>query len=101
MFGWGVTLVDHNSHGVAFSSRAGDTERWLNGTKDWSKVKISPVIIEDKVWVGFDAVILKGVTVGEGAVIGARAVVTKSVAPWTIVAGNPAQVVRSLDPTER
>jgi galactoside O-acetyltransferase len=42
-------------------------------------------------------VILKGVTVGEGAVVGAKSVVTKDVPAWTVVAGNPARVVKSLE----
>ncbi|MFW6263972.1 MAG: Vat family streptogramin A O-acetyltransferase [Cyanobacteriota bacterium] len=51
-------------------------------------------IIGNDVWIGYDALIMPGVKVGDGAVIGARSVVTKDVAPYTIVAGNPAQVVR-------
>jgi len=101
MFGWGVTIVDHNSHSVGFPHRQGDTERWLRGEKDWSHVKIGPVSIGDKAWVGFNATILKGVTVGEGAVVAAGAIVTKSVPPWTIAGGNPAKVIRELSATER
>jgi acetyltransferase-like isoleucine patch superfamily enzyme len=52
------------------------------------------VIIEDDVWVGTRAVILQGVTIGRGAVIGAGAIVTRSVPPYAIAAGNPARVVR-------
>jgi acetyltransferase-like isoleucine patch superfamily enzyme len=52
------------------------------------------VTIEDDVWIGARAVILHGVRVGRGSVIGAGSVVTKSVPPYAIVAGNPAQVIR-------
>ena len=52
-----------------------------------------PVAIEDHAWIGARAIILPGVTIGEGAVVGAGAVVTKSVAPYTIVAGSPARVI--------
>lgn len=52
------------------------------------------VIIGHDVWIGTEAVILSGVTIGNGAVIGARALVSRSVAPYTIVVGNPASVVR-------
>jgi galactoside O-acetyltransferase len=55
-------------------------------------------VIQDKVWIGFGASILKGVTVGEGAVIGAQAVVTRDVAPYTVVAGNPARIIRHITP---
>jgi len=56
--------------------------------------KSMPVIIEHSAWVGARAIILKGVTIGEGAVIGAGAVVTNSVPPCTLVVGNPARIVR-------
>ncbi|MEH2171306.1 DapH/DapD/GlmU-related protein [Nostoc sp.] len=56
-----------------------------------------PILIGSNVWIGFDACILPGVTIGEGAIVGARSVVTQDVPPYTIVAGNPARVVRHLD----
>lgn len=52
------------------------------------------VVLEDDIWVGARAVILKGVRIGRGAVIGAAAVVTKSVAPYCVVAGNPARPIK-------
>ena len=55
-----------------------------------------PVRIEDDAWVGAGAIVLRGVTIGCGAVIGAGAVVTRDVPPYTIVVGNPARVVRRL-----
>ena len=58
-----------------------------------------PIHIESNVWIGFDCCILPGVTIGEGAIVGARSVVTQDVAPYTIVAGNPARVIRRLKPT--
>jgi acetyltransferase-like isoleucine patch superfamily enzyme len=57
---------------------------------------MSPVVIEDKVWIGFNVIILKGVRVGEGAVVAAGSVVTKDVPPYCVVAGNPAHVVKEL-----
>ena len=53
-----------------------------------------PVVIGNDVWIGFEAVILAGVTIGDGAIIGARAVVTKDVPPYTIVGGVPARPIR-------
>ena len=55
-----------------------------------------PVVIEDNVWIGLNCVILKGVHIGEGAIIGAGSVVRDSVAPRSLVIGNPAQVVKRL-----
>lgn len=57
---------------------------------EWKHVK-AKIIIEDYAWIGTGAMLLPGVTIGKGAVVGARAVVTKSVLPGVIVAGNPAK----------
>lgn len=101
MIAWGTTVVDHNSHSIYFSERQHDVIKWRRGEKDWSYVKIAPVTISDKVWIGFNAIILKGVTLGEGAVVGAGSVVTKDVKPWTVVAGNPARLIREIAEHER
>ena len=52
------------------------------------------IIIGNDVWIGYEAVIMAGVTIGDGAIIGARAVVTKDVSPYTIVGGIPAKSIR-------
>jgi acetyltransferase-like isoleucine patch superfamily enzyme len=57
-----------------------------------------PVNIRDNVWIGCRVIILKGVTIGEGAIVGAGSVVTKDVDPNTVVVGNPAQLKRRTDP---
>lgn len=54
-----------------------------------------PVVIEDDVWIGYRAMIMPGVRIGQGSIIGAGAVVTKDVLPYSIVAGNPAKLIRS------
>ena len=56
-----------------------------------------PIIVEDYAWIGAGAIILSGVTIGKGAVVAAGAVVTKSVAPYTMVAGVPANMKRHLN----
>lgn len=53
-----------------------------------------PTIIGNEVWIGTDALVLSGVTIGDGAVIGARALVCSEVAPYTVVGGNPAKIIR-------
>ena len=52
------------------------------------------IVVSDRAWIAYRAIILPGVTIGEGAVVAAGAVVTKDVKPYTIVAGNPAKVVK-------
>ena len=52
------------------------------------------IVIGNDVWIGYEALILSGVTIGDGAIIGARAVVTKDVPPYTIAGGVPAKAIR-------
>lgn len=54
----------------------------------------APITICDGVWIGARATILPGVTIGEGAIVAANAVVTRDVAPWTVVGGNPAKFIK-------
>ena len=53
----------------------------------------APIVIEDDVWIGFQSVILPGVTIGRGSIVGAGAVVTKDIAPYSIVGGVPARLI--------
>ena len=57
-------------------------------------------MIGNDVWIGYEAVVMAGVTIGDGAVIGSRAVVTKDVPPYTIVGGVPARPIRRRFPEE-
>lgn len=61
-----------------------------------AKVRAEPVRLCANVWIGFDVCVLPGVTIGEGSVVGARSVVAQDVPPYTVVAGNPARPVRTL-----
>ena len=56
-----------------------------------------PIVIEDKVWIGINSTILPGVKIGYGAIVGAQSVVTHDVAPMTIVAGNPARIIKKIE----
>ena len=56
-----------------------------------------PIVIEDKVWIGIAATILPGVKIGYGAIVGAGSVVTKDVPPMTVVAGNPARIIKKIE----
>ncbi len=72
-------------------SAAGHDKSHLN--RGGGKCFASPIVIEDDVWIGANAVILPGVTLGKGCIVGAGAVVTKNVAPFSIVAGVPAKPI--------
>lgn len=60
-----------------------------------NKGEIKPVVIEDNVWIGTGSVILKGVTIGEGSVVAANSLVTRSIPPYSIAMGVPATIVRT------
>jgi len=107
----GTTIWDNDSHSIFWKYRKNDVmqcgidyrknpDNWILN-KDWTNVKMAPVIIENKVWIGFNAAILKGVTIGEGSVIGAMSIVTKNIPPYSIVAGNPARILRDIPENER
>lgn len=89
MFGPGVTIRGGNH-------RIDLVGRYLDEVDDGLKRSEDDlgVVIEDDVWVGGNATILHGVTIGRGSVVGAAAVVTRTVPPYSIVAGNPARVLR-------
>lgn len=104
MVSWGCTIYDHDAHSIDYRCRvqdhAGHVRAWPTGNllanKDWSTVGTAPIVIGDHAWLGFDVVVLKGVTIGEGAVIAARSVVTSDIPPWTVAAGSPARVVKQI-----
>jgi galactoside O-acetyltransferase len=93
---WGITVVDHDSHSTEWAKRRNDVRDWGKGRKNWEHIAHAPVVVGNKAWVGFNVSILKGVTIGEGAVIGACSVVTCDIPPYSVAVGNPAKVVRSL-----
>lgn len=103
---WGIVLYDHNSHSINWTERKNDNHQCYedyfkyNGknivNKDWSRVVSKPIHIKSKVWIGFNVVVLKGVTIGEGAVVGAGSVLTSDVPAWTVVGGNPARVIKEI-----
>ena len=99
----GVTIEDEVfvGHHVCFTNdllpRACNPDGSLQTEADW---KVVPTRVKRRASIGSGAVILAGITIGEGAMVGAGAVVTKDVPPRTIVAGNPARVIRALEEGE-
>jgi acetyltransferase-like isoleucine patch superfamily enzyme len=90
----GVTIVDSDFHPADPAARMLDTIAISTvGNKNLRPpFESEPVIIGDNVWIGFNATILKGVTIGQGSIIQPGAVVLKSVPPGSVVSGNPATI---------
>ncbi len=86
MLAAGVYITDADWHDIYNRTAAG---------------AIAPVILKENVWVGDSATICKGVTIGENSIIGAGSVVVNNVEPNTIVAGNPAKVIKHLDSNKK
>lgn len=93
-----VNIHDTNSHPLnSYDRHVHFIEISSSGhPNEITNISSAPIFIENDVWIGFNATILKGVRIGEGAIVGACSVVTDDVPPYTIVAGNPARVVRKL-----
>lgn len=98
LLGHGVQIFDNNSHPLDVGERETD---WLavsedRGMRPEHAIDHAPVTIGRGVWIGFGSVVLRGVNVGDGAVVAAMSVVTNDVPPHTVAAGIPATTVRSL-----
>jgi len=102
---WGGYLYDHDSHSINYIERQNDIQQQLsdynNGVnfienKNWEVVNTKPIKINSNVWIGMNCTILKGVTIGEGAIIAAGSVLTKDVPAWTIYGGNPARLLKEI-----
>lgn len=98
-----VVIMDSNLHQISSTKRALISEAWANGQFPdvYTGIPYARVVISDNVWIGANVVVLKGISIGEGAIVGAGSVVTKNVPPYTIVAGNPARVIREIPLDER
>ena len=84
----GVKIFDNNSHPTNAAERRAE--------RPMSEADVATVIIQDDAWIGINAIILKGVTIGKGSVVAAGSVVTHDVPDNVVVAGNPAQVVKQI-----
>jgi acetyltransferase-like isoleucine patch superfamily enzyme len=90
LFAGEVKILDNNSHSLDYVQRRANAPL--------EPEDVAPVVIEEDVWIGTNCMVLKGVTIGRGAVIAAGAVVTKDVPPFTVAAGNPARVIKRIEP---
>jgi len=108
LMAWGITILDSDNHSIYWDERQHDVENCRNDyiktngadlarSHDWETVNVGKVIVGHKSWIGFNVIILKEVTIGEGAIVGAGSVVTKDVEPWHVGAGNPFKHIRKLE----
>lgn len=102
LIAWGVVITDSWCGALPLSQRrallraaARHPDRYLSPADG-----VRPVAIGDNTWIGFDSVVLPGVTIGRGAIVGARSVIREDVAPYTVVVGDPPRVIASLDPDD-
>lgn len=92
-----VHIYDNNNHPTDPDVRRKMCMEGFDGDPwRWTHAEAAPITIEDNVWIGEYAAVLKGVTIGTGSIVASHAVVTKDVPPYTIVAGNPAKVVKVI-----
>ncbi len=82
--------IDVSTHSFYLYEHSGN---FVKGYKNYDKDKIQTIIGND-VWIGANSVLLKGVVIGDGAIIGASAVVTKDIPPYAVVIGNPAKIIK-------
>ena len=80
-------IFDGHGHDLSFNNTAGRIS---------TKGEAKPIIIEDDVWIGINCIIVGGVTIGKGSIIGAGSIVTKSISPYVVAAGNPAKVIKAI-----
>ncbi len=99
MISWNVVLMDTRRLPQDVNERRQELERvpFRSPRRIESTAEARPIRIGSNVWIGFDACVLPGVSIGEGSVVGARSVVVEDVAPFTVVAGNPARFIRHLE----
>ncbi len=91
----GVQIFDNDSHPLDAAARLGDYASVLDhGIR--AEIAAAPIRIGARAWIGFNAIVLKGVTIGADSVVAAGSVVTRDVPAATVVAGNPAVVVKNL-----
>ncbi len=102
LLAWGAVITDIWPGAVSLQARRGvlqrafvDGNRWLDGGD-----APRPVTLADNVWIGFDAVVMPGTTIGRGAVVSSRSVVSGDIPPYAVVVGNPGRVIRMLEPDD-
>ncbi len=92
----GCIIQDSDNHSLDFEIRKHDVKDWLMFKHDWSRHESKSIVIDRGAWLGARVIVLKGVRVGEKTVVGAGSVVTKTLNPNSVYAGNPAQFIKRI-----
>lgn len=103
LMAWGCTLMDTDSHAASWQDRKNDVMDCYHAylanpanmlsSKNWAGIACAPIAVGSRCWIGFNASILKGVTLGPETIVGAASVITKSFAGNGALAGNPARPI--------
>ncbi len=96
MLAHGVQIFDNDSHPTNPAERQRDHAAAVSADPRRAQIASAPIRIGSQVWIGFNVIILKGVTIGDASIIAAGSVVTKDVPSHTLVAGNPAEIVKTI-----
>jgi acetyltransferase-like isoleucine patch superfamily enzyme len=99
MVAHGAQIFDNDSHPITPDLRYKHWRRIRYGEKHPVSVAHAPVVVESDAWIGTNALIMKGVVIREGSIVAAGSVVTQDVPPCSLVAGNPARVIRTMQDT--
>lgn len=110
LMAWNVVLMDNDAHSLSWEHRKNDVRQCYEDyqadprnfikNKDWTHVSMNPIVIQNRAWIGFNSIVLKGVRVGDEAIVAAGSVVIQSVPDKMIVAGNPAKIVKAAEHLE-
>jgi acetyltransferase-like isoleucine patch superfamily enzyme len=93
-----VNIHDNISHPLSSVERHKDFLHIIStGFQENINLNEEEIIIEDDVWIGFNTTVMKGVTIGKGAIIGACTLITKDVPPYAVVIGNPPRIIKYVD----
>lgn len=103
MVSWGAVITDSwfTDDSVTPEMRRSMLERAARSEhRHLEFIKPKKITIGENVWIGFEAIILPGVNIGRGAIVGSKSVVNEDVPPYAVVVGNPARIVKYLEPTD-
>lgn len=93
-------IIDTNSHELDYNERSDSFKKMVKQGHPSYPVNIdtAPIVIEDNAWLSYNVSVLKGVRIGKGAIVAAGSVVTKDVPAFSVAAGNPAVIIKTLTP---